>query len=76
MVSNTFAMIGVREIGRKSEAIDVGGWALSKILADFHISCKTPFLGELLKIVANGLLNILAKSLKIHAGISSGPVAC
>ncbi len=61
MVSNTFAMIGVKEIGRKSAAIDLGGWVFGngKILADFHISGITPSLRELLTVRGITRINIV-----------------
>ena len=75
--SNTLLTIGVKDMGRRSFSIDVGGCFLGKgtTVAFFHRLGRIPSRRELLNIAASGPANTLEKSLRIHAGTKSGPVA-
>ncbi len=54
--SNTFAAVGVSDMGRISLSMDCGGRFLVKgtAIADFHIPGNTPSGRELLYIAAGG----------------------
>ena len=75
--SNTFASIGVSAIGLMSFSMDsCGGYLGNGItIAVFHNFGSTPSRRELLNIDVTGPASCCAKSLTIHGGILSGPVA-
>ena len=64
-------------MGRMSFSITVGGCFLGSgtTVAVFHKSGSTPSRSELLYIAAKGRDKIWEKSLSIHGGMLSGPVA-
>ena len=72
--SNTFAAIGVSEIGLKSFYIETGRCTLGTgtTYADFHCGGKIPSRNELLKIAVSGAARTSVLLRITHAGISSG----
>jgi len=70
----TLAKTDNKEIGQKSDEIDLGGWIFGAGIttADFQISGTVPCLTEVLNIAVSGSAISGAKSLSIQLGRWSG----
>ena len=73
--SITLLTMGVKDTGLKSDSIggDFLGSGITQVV--FHRLHTCPSITELLKMAHSGAANRGEKSLRTHAGMSSGPVA-